>query len=431
MSTSVHAIAWLADPIVRDLIQRFPLPIALIDDAGETLFLNDRFKRTYDPEVLYSAPLQDIIHKSVPDWTTIRVRHRGQDQVEIKARMLRVQRNQMLILDDAVDTQVLRKLDQLQGQVTELARLSSTDPLTGAWNRAHFDRVVVSELDRSFRFKQPVSLIFVDIDGFKQVNDACGHRAGDFVLCEVVQVIGSTIRLIDMLFRWGGDEFVVLTPSTGYRGGATLAEKMRRKMEQHCFAGIGSVTISLGVAEHIAPESAEMWFSRADEAVYRAKSGGRNRIFVDQRGCSDLWAADRGLSVTRLIWNEAYECGEPTIDRQHRELFDLSNALFAASFEAESSPEAFAAALERLLAHIARHFVDEEILLAERGYEDLEAHRSAHARLLARAAELKASAEAGKATLGDLVEFLANEVVAQHMFKEDRKFFPLFSGHPA
>jgi hemerythrin len=224
---------------------------------------------------------------------------------------------------------------------------------------------------------------------------------------------------------------VVLAPSTGYRAGATLAEKMCSAVEQHRFAGVGSVAISLGVAEHSAPESAAMWLRRVDEALYRAKNGGRNRIFVDQRGSSDMWAAESGLSVTRMIWREAYECGEPTIDRQHRELFELSNVLFAASFEAESSPQAFGAALNKLLAHIVRHFADEEALLAQYGYEGLEPHRLAHARLLARAAELKASAVAGKATLGDLVEFLANDVVAQHLFKQDRKFFPLLKEQAA
>ena len=431
MDVSEHAIAWLADPAVHRLIQRFPLSIALLDDAGGVLILNDCFKRIYGPEALDSAPLREMIHKPVPDCKTVQVPGRGQGQIEVRARMLRVEGNPMLILDDVADAELQRKLDQLHVQITDLQRLSSTDPLTVAWNRAHFDRVIASELDRSIRFKQPVSLIFIDIDHFKQVNDTYGHQAGDSVLCELVQVIAAAIRSIDMLFRWGGDEFVVLAPSTGYRAGATLAEKMRSAVEQHRFAGFGSVAISLGVAEHSAPESAAMWLRRVDKALYRAKNGGRNRIFVDQRGSSDMWAAESGLSVTRLIWSEAYECGEPTIDRQHREVFDLANALFAASFKSESSPGAFSAALEKLLANIVRHFADEEALLAQHGYQDLEAHRLAHANLLARGAELKASVAAGKTTLGDLVEFLANRVVAQHLFKEDRKFFPLFKKQAA
>jgi diguanylate cyclase (GGDEF)-like protein/hemerythrin-like metal-binding protein len=426
MSMSKKHIQWPDDPAMRDLIQRFPLPIALLDDAGAAVALNDRFEQTYRREVLDSASLRALMRKPTPGWHTVQVPGREQGEIEIKAQVFRVRGNPMLILDDATDPGLLRQLDQLQGQVAELEKRSSTDVLTGAWNRAHLDRVVASELDRSIRSRQPVSLILLDIDHFKRINDTYGHRAGDAVLCEVVKVTGAAIRSIDTLFRWGGEEFVVLASSVGYRGAAPLAEKIRSAVEQHSFAGVGSVTISLGVAEHIATQSAETWFDRVDKALYRAKTGGRNRVCVDECGSSDMWAAESGPSAIRLNWQEAYQCGEPTIDREHRELFELANVLLEASFKSESSPQAFNAALERVLAHIAQHFADEEMLLARYGYKELDAHRRAHARLLARAAEIKASAAAGKTTLGDLVEFLANNVVAQHLFKEDRKFFPLF-----
>lgn len=427
MSTSLKKrMAWLDDPIVRDLIERFPLPIAALDDAGDMLMLNHRFREAYGRHALDCPSLQSVIRNLLPGWKTIEVPSLRQGPVELKAQALRFHENQLLILDDAADPELLRQLDELHAQINELEKLSATDLLTGAWNRAHFDRVIARELDRSIRFKQPVSLIFLDIDRFKRVNDAYGHQAGDEVLRELVQVIGETIRSIDAVFRWGGEEFMVLASQTGYRDSAALAEKIRAKVEQHRFPGVGPVTISLGVAEHIATESAEIWIGRADDALYRAKDGGRNRVCVDERGSSDAWAAETGLSVVRLVWQEAYESGEPTIDGQHRELFDLGNLLFEASFKAQSSPEVFSAALEKLLAHTARHFTDEEAILAAHGYRELEQHRHAHAELLRRAGELKASVAAGKATLGDLVEFLANTVVAQHMFVEDKKFFPLF-----
>jgi diguanylate cyclase (GGDEF)-like protein/hemerythrin-like metal-binding protein len=317
-------------------------------------------------------------------------------------------------------------LNQLQQQITELERRGFTDALTGAWNRAHLDRVVASELARSKRARHPVSLILIDIDHFKQLNDTYGRPAGDAVLHELVQVFGAAIRSTDILFRWGGEKFVVLASSTDYGGAATLAEKIRSTVDQHSFAGVGSVKISLGVAEHIATERAETWFDRVDRALHRAKRGGRNRVWVDARGASEMWAAESGPSAIRLIWQEAYECGEPTIDRQHRELFELSNVLLETSSMSKSSPQELKEALENVLAHIAQHFADEEVLLARYGYKGLDAHRRAHARLLARAGQLQASVAAGKATLGNLVDFLANTVVAEHLFKQDRKFFPLF-----
>ena len=97
-----------------------------------------------------------------------------------------------------------RKLDELQLQISQLERLSSIDSLTKAWNRAHFDRVVASELERSIRFKQPISLVFLDIDHFKRVNDHYGHPAGDSVLCELVKQIGATLR---SSAGGGGDEW--------------------------------------------------------------------------------------------------------------------------------------------------------------------------------------------------------------------------------
>lgn len=426
MTASENSIAWPADITVRDLIQRFPLPIALLDDVGGVVVMNNRFEQTCGPETLDSAVLQDLIREPAPDWKTVQLPGRGQNQTETNALILRIQSNLMLILNDAADSGLFRKLDKLQVQITELERLSSTDLLTEAWNRAHFDRVVASELDRSIRFKQPVSLIFLDIDHFKQINDAYGHQTGDSVLRELVQEINAAIRSTDMLFRWGGEEFVVIATSTGYRACATLAEKIREKVERHRFSGVGSVTISMGVAEYITSESLDIWFGRVDKALYRAKNGGRNCVYTDQHGSSDLWAAESGLSVIRLIWQEAYECGEPTIDREHRELFDLANSLFDAYFKPESSPKAFKVALEKFMAHIKHHFTDEELLLAQYGYKDLESHRRDHARLLARAEELKASIAAGKTAFGDLVEFLANTVVAQHLFKADRKYFYLF-----
>ncbi|HLJ20084.1 MAG TPA: diguanylate cyclase, partial [Stellaceae bacterium] len=321
---------------------------------------------------------------------------------------------------------LLRELDHLHEKISELERLSSTDPLTGAWNRAHLDRVVATELDRSLRFKQPVTFILLDIDHFKQINDTHGHQAGDGVLCELVRVIGRAIRSIDTVYRWGGEEFVVVASATGYRQGAALAEKVRCRVEQHGFAGVGSVTVSVGVAEHVAGESAEIWFRRADEMLYRAKRGARNSVCVDRRGSSDIWVAASGRSALRLIWQEAYECGEPRIDCEHRRFFELANALLDASFDIDSSPEAIKAALENLILCISEHFTEEEALLAQHGYKDLERHRQLHARLLTRIEELRASIAAGKTRFGDLVEFLANTVIARHLFIADRQYFPLF-----
>ena len=316
-------------------------------------------------------------------------------------------------------------LAQLNERILELERLVSTDCLTGLWNRAHFERLVDAELDRSLRYKQPLSLILIDVDHFKRTNDDFGHQAGDTVLRELALVANGAIRSADTIFRWGGEEFAVIATSTGYRGAGRLAESLRGQVAQHHFPGVGGISISLGVAEHIGVESAEEWFHRTDAMLYDAKAAGRNRVSVDTRGNSDTWANDKGAAALGLTWLEAYECGEPSIDREHRELFDLANALIQAATDC-SGPDRIGPAFDRLLDHVARHFASEEALLESHGYARLDTHRRAHAGLLGRAHDLKAAVEAGQAKLGSVVEFLANDVVARHLFGADRDFFPLF-----
>ncbi len=317
-------------------------------------------------------------------------------------------------------------LARLHERIAELERLVSTDCLTGLWNRAHFERLVKAELDRSLRYRQPVSLILFDIDHFKHANDLYGHQAGDTVLREMALVANATIRSADSIFRWGGEEFAVLATSTGYRGAGRLAESLRGQVAQHRFPGVGDITISLGVAEHVGADSAEEWFRRADEMLYAAKEMGRNRVNVDVRGNSDTWATENGPAALSLVWQEAYECGEPGIDSEHRELFELANTLIQASLD-RAGPERVGPAFDRLLDHVARHFASEEALLEKHGYARLDAHRRAHAGLLCRAIDLKTAAAAGQVKLGSVVEFLANDVVARHLFGADRDFFPLFA----
>lgn len=416
-----------AESAILDLIERFPLPIAMLDRDGEAKVTNEPFRRKYQPEILHSQPMQDAIHDGAVGWKTLKIPYGTHDEVACRAQTVDLPGGQMLILDDPSDGDLLRQLDQLHEQVSTLQRLCSTDVLTGAWSRRYFQRTIATELERSIRQRQPVSLILIDIDHFKRVNDTFGHQAGDSVLRELVCVMRESIRSIDTLFRWGGEEFVVIAASSGFRGSAVLAERIREAVEAHRFASVGQLTISLGVAEHLVPESADMWFRRLDKALYEAKNSGRNRAWVERLGSSDSWAAESGQSVVRLVWQEAYECGEPTIDEQHRELFTLANAALDASFRVATSRAEFEAAIDRLLAHIAKHFDYEEQALKARRYQDLPRHKASHAALLVRTRELKAAVATGQATFGEFVEFLADKIVAHHLFTADRKFFPLFS----
>ena len=162
-----------------------------------------------------------------------------------------------------------------------LEQLASTDLLTTAWNRRHFEQAVEGEIQRSNRYGHPVSLLLLDIDHFKRINDSYGHPVGDQVIREVANCIRSVIRLSDSLTRWGGEEFIILMPNTGLSSATVLAERIRESIATHDFEGIGKVTASLGLSEYVPSDSLDEWLDRADRAMYRAKDKGRNRVEVD------------------------------------------------------------------------------------------------------------------------------------------------------
>jgi diguanylate cyclase (GGDEF)-like protein len=156
--------------------------------------------------------------------------------------------------------------------------MASTDQLTGAFNRYKFLECLDHELKRCKRSKAPLCLLMLDIDHFKEVNDTWGHSIGDQVLKELVQTIVKNLREADILTRWGGEEFIVLTPDTDRQGGLALAERLREAVSEHAFPKVGSVTISLGLAQHEEEDTADSLISRADRQMYRAKDKGRNRV---------------------------------------------------------------------------------------------------------------------------------------------------------
>jgi diguanylate cyclase (GGDEF)-like protein/hemerythrin-like metal-binding protein len=412
-------------PALHSLIQCLPLPLVLFGNRSGVSFANDRFADVFLSEQLDSPDLHRLAHSPGGAWQPVKLRRRDGRDLVACARAVAVADGVLLVFDEAAGEILIQENERLQERITELESLSATDPLTGTWNRVQLERMVDVEISRAMRSGQPVTLVLLDIDHFKRVNDVYGHLAGDAVLKEFVGRIRKRMRDTDSLFRWGGEEFVVLATSVGYRGGAALAEGLRRTIAAMPFAKVGSITASLGVTEYMEGESAERWFQRTDRALYAAKSAGRNRIHIDRQGSSDLHANRAGTGVLRLYWLEAYECGEPTIDAEHRELFDLANALIAAALDQHSEPGLWRPALDSMLAHLVEHFQAEEALLTRHDYRRLAEHQCAHAGLLSRADELKAAVERGEATLGHLVNFLVNDVIALHLLKIDRDFYQL------
>lgn len=169
-----------------------------------------------------------------------------------------------------------------------LQEMSITDPLTKLYNRLYMENIFETELHRAKRYQQVFSIIFVDIDHFKKVNDEFGHDVGDVVLIEIANILKSNSRALDTVARWGGEEFIILCPETDMKSAETLAQKLRQAVESHKMQHVvgnnepiivGHKTCSFGVSQYTEEDnSVKHIIKRADNALYEAKNNGRNQV---------------------------------------------------------------------------------------------------------------------------------------------------------
>jgi two-component system cell cycle response regulator len=173
-------------------------------------------------------------------------------------------------------------LSELEAKNAQLAELAQTDPLTGIANRGHIEHCLADEVERARRFGHPLAVGMLDVDHFKRINDGFGHPFGDRVIREVARILAETVRQVDKVGRYGGEEFLMVLPDTELQGAHILAERIRALIEAAGFDPEGyRGTVSIGVAEW-RPDvpSWEALVSRADKALYEAKDAGRNRVCV-------------------------------------------------------------------------------------------------------------------------------------------------------
>ncbi len=168
----------------------------------------------------------------------------------------------------------------LKKALTKMERLAITDKLTSIYNRRKFDEIIENEIKRAARYRTPLSLLLMDVDRFKRINDTYGHHMGDQVLRQVVRMIKENIRSSDVIARWGGDEIIILTPGIDLQNATLLAEKLRSLMEARSFIRphADNITMSIGVAQYQPGEKSNDLLRRADAALYQAKSNGRNCV---------------------------------------------------------------------------------------------------------------------------------------------------------
>jgi len=219
------------------------------------------------------------------EWQTTQHRASPISEVESLSNALRFMADSLKYHTDNLEKEVAARTAELELANIELARRSNTDGLTGVANRRHFDEILELEVARARRHAEPIALIMLDVDHFKEFNDQYGHLAGDRCLIEVAAILEANMRRPgDLAARFGGEEFAIILAKNDMKQAHALAEILRRQIEElaiaHVATGHGWVTVSLGVAVVVPDKNngAAELIEMADMALYRAKKKGRNRV---------------------------------------------------------------------------------------------------------------------------------------------------------
>jgi len=176
---------------------------------------------------------------------------------------------------------VKQRTKELEQKNKELETLAITDSLTSLFNRRKLDEKLRNELLRAQRIKNDFSVVMLDIDHFKRVNDTYGHQVGDMVLVELAKLLKEVTREIDIVGRWGGEEFLIICPGTDLKGLIKLADSLQEIIQRHAFPTVKEITASLGITVYNYDDDINSIVSRVDKALYKAKVNGRNRVELE------------------------------------------------------------------------------------------------------------------------------------------------------
>ena len=263
----------------------------IIHSAGRIVDCNDAAVELYGlgKEELIGKPVIDLVAlprpKEEEDWTTratgkaiegVHLRGTGTVPVEVRSRAIELKGDMALVT-------AVRDITAHKQMEAYLKNIANSDALTGVGNRRYFLEEGRKAYTRSMRYAQPLSLIMIDIDKFKNINDTYGHDIGDIALKALAKICVDTLRTCDLFARLGGEEFAAVLPSTDIAGAVILAERLRKCVEAMVtFSAKGDIryTISMGVTQMLgtADEDIEIMLNRADKGLYQAKESGRNRM---------------------------------------------------------------------------------------------------------------------------------------------------------
>lgn len=287
------------------------------------------------------------------------------------------------------------------------------DKLTGLWNRRKLEEAGAGEVQRLVRHGTLASLMILDLDDFKEINDSLGHAAGDAALQAVTSSWLAILRSTDILGRWGGEEFMVILPGTSVNDALLIAETLRAATSATSTGGDQGITVSIGVSPCLSHDSWKSWFDRADSALYRAKAAGKNQV------CHDIpieWQDGTSL----IHWSPLFEAGHAELDADHKQLVERANQLLR-SVRTNGDKATITQYLNEIGLDMRRHFAREELVIAEVSPSGLQKHRAEHGAMLDRLAFLTDRFLNDALPLEALVQFVAFEMCAHHIAGSDRR----------
>ena len=257
-----------------------PSPVIELDPAGGVTYLNPAAERLF-PGLSAMGQSHPLLQGSAESIAALRQgRQQGEAVHEAKVGEVTYELHTSYVREvDLIRIYVL-DITQRKRAEEEIYLLATTDSLTGIANRREFSAILARELGRARRYGVPLSLVMYDLDHFKRVNDTFGHDVGDYVLQAVTGLVKENVRANDVVARWGGEEFMVLMPQTDVQAAKSAAEKLRLAIAGYSFDKIGKLTVSFGVAALEPQDDLNSLLKRVDDALYRAKEQGRNRVEI-------------------------------------------------------------------------------------------------------------------------------------------------------
>jgi len=252
-------------------IDKYEIEYRCKKSDGTYLWIVDRAK-------IVEYDINDQISRMIGAHQSIHERRAAQSELIKKNQLLNEGNVTLTKLLEEKNKELEDKNRELEKKISEVEYLSVTDSLTGISNRRMFESMINKEIARAKRYGHALSIVIIDIDYFKRLNDKFGHKVGDKVLQKLSLFIKNKLRGNDCFSRWGGEEFAIILPETDFEQSIEVCQKLRQCVNQIEFEDDLFISCSFGTTEYKLDESMDAIFLRADKALYRAKELGRNRV---------------------------------------------------------------------------------------------------------------------------------------------------------